>query len=98
MIVGFDLKCQIKFIIKFDHACIVFNRAANPGLVDFRVRRNNVALQQTVDVSAIRTLNFRPEGLMDAVFRPGLGDHLEFDIRRLSSLELVIRPYRPHLG
>ena len=98
VIVRFDLERQIEFIIKFDHACVVLNRAANPRLVDFCVRRNNVALQQTIDVSAVRTLNFCPEGLMHTVFRPSLGDHLEFDICRISSLFLVIRPYCLHLG
>jgi len=83
MIVGFDLEADVIFVVKFDDAGIILKDRYAPGEVQLPGDAEDGLLERVVDHPALE-LDQAGEGLVTAVFGPGLGDHFKLDIGRLA--------------
>ena len=97
---GFQLKGHIPAIVKGQDPSVVHKCGAHPGPGDLFRRAAQVGFEQPVNHLSltIRTgvIHAGFERLMNAVLAPGLGQHLQFNVKWVASFPNKIRLDRLH--
>ena len=96
VVVRLHLEADTVVFVKLDDACVVLKHAQAPGLTQF-VRGPHYGLFQRVIYHLAVIVHKPAQGLVHTVFRPGLCNGLQFDIRRFSADICEIFPNRLHL-
>ena len=101
---GLDFEGEIEFIVEGYDAGVVVERRAQPGWGNFLRDLSECGQQALVGRDRNRAVRPRvfqadtsPEGLVHAVFRPGLGQGLEFGVGRIPPLSREVILNGPHL-
>src|SRR6185503_18044990 len=82
VVVGLDLEADVRGLVELDDARVVLEDADAPGPGEVLGRLGDRRLEQVRDDLPLER-DVAGEGLVLAVFAPGLGDGLELDVARL---------------